>query len=84
MNAHTFSCIVVGSIPPRQAAKGTRLCELICSSLQFRLYQYVKDLVDNVKNKYLKYILYIMSIVENNGFEPLTSCMPCKRSSQLS
>lgn len=22
--------------------------------------------------------------VENNGFEPLTSCMPCKRSSQLS
>ncbi len=22
--------------------------------------------------------------VENNGFEPSTSCMPCKRSSQLS
>ncbi len=22
--------------------------------------------------------------VENTGFEPVTSCMPCKRSSQLS
>ena len=22
--------------------------------------------------------------VEDNGFEPMTSCMPCKRSSQLS
>ena len=26
----------------------------------------------------------VMPNVENNGFEPLTSCMPCKRSSQLS
>ena len=24
------------------------------------------------------------SFVENIGFEPMTSCMPCKRSSQLS
>jgi len=23
-------------------------------------------------------------VVENIGFEPMTSCMPCKRSSQLS
>ena len=24
------------------------------------------------------------SLVENTGLEPVTSCMPCKRSSQLS
>ena len=84
MNAHTFSCIIVGLPRCVKQRTETRLCELICSSLQFRLYQYVKDLVDNVKNKYLKYILYIMSIVENIGIEPMTSCMPCKRSSQLS
>ena len=72
MNAHTFSCIVVGSIPPRQAAKGTRLCELICSSLQFRLYQYVKDLLGPQG-----------PLVENNGFEPLTPCLQSRCSSQL-
>ena len=36
------------------------------------VYQYVKDLI-------LK-----KGIVENIGVEPMTSCMPCKRSSQLS
>lgn len=25
-----------------------------------------------------------LKLVENNGVEPMTSCMPCKRSSQLS
>ncbi len=29
-------------------------------------------------------ILLIVSGVENIGVEPMTSCMPCKRSSQLS
>ena len=28
--------------------------------------------------------LSIIGIVENIGVEPMTSCMPCKRSSQLS
>ena len=35
--------------------------------------QYVKDL-----------LLLLSNNVENIGFEPMTSCMPCKRSSQLS
>jgi len=26
----------------------------------------------------------LIVVVENTGFEPVTSCMPCKRSSQLS
>ena len=37
--------------------------------------QYVIDLFDNSEE---------LSEVENIGIEPMTSCMPCKRSSQLS
>ena len=40
--------------------------------LQSCLCQYVKDLFPR------------KGIVENIGVEPMTSCMPCKRSSQLS
>jgi hypothetical protein len=29
-------------------------------------------------------LLLLFAFVENRGVEPLTSCMPCKRSSQLS
>ena len=36
--------------------------------------QYVKDHVQHL----------LLRIVENIGVEPMTSCMPCKRSSQLS
>ena len=28
--------------------------------------------------------LLTLKLVENTGFEPVASCMPCKRSSQLS
>ena len=28
--------------------------------------------------------LFSVGVVENIGLEPMTSCMPCKRSSQLS
>ena len=41
--------------------------------LQSCLCQYVKDLFPKYKGS-----------VENIGVEPMTSCMPCKRSSQLS
>jgi hypothetical protein len=33
---------------------------------------------------YCKSITYGFIFVENIGVEPMTSCMPCKRSSQLS
>ena len=48
------------------------------SNLQSCLCQYVKDLCDSTLR------LTSMSLVENIGVEPMTSCMPCKRSSQLS
>ena len=73
MNAHTFSCIVVGLPRCVKQRTETRLCELICSSLQFRLYQYVKDLLGPQG-----------PLVENNGFEPLTPCLQSRCSSQLS
>ena len=73
MNAHTFSCIIVGLPRCVKQRTETRLCELICSSLQFRLYQYVKDLLGPQG-----------PLVENNGFEPLTPCLQSRCSSQLS
>ena len=42
------------------------------SNLQSCLCQYVKDPSP------------VKGVVENIGVEPMTSCMPCKRSSQLS
>ena len=41
--------------------------------MQSCLYQYAKELMRYIHRK-----------VENIGVEPMTSCMPCKRSSQLS
>ena len=49
------------------------------SSITYSLVsQYVKDLLATVT------ITLTITIVENIGVEPMTSCMPCKRSSQLS
>ena len=45
----------------------------LLSNLQSCLCQYVKDLFPLFQGQ-----------VENIGVEPMTSCMPCKRSSQLS
>ena len=57
---------------PALAERLIQLCTLTLCSLLFCLCQYVKDRPS------------CKGHVENNGFEPLTSCMPCKRSSQLS
>ena len=66
---------------PETLAQG-REPELILSAVLLKknvslstvlLVQHVKDLADCLKSK-----------VENIGLEPMTSCMPCKRSSQLS
>ena len=44
------------------------------------LYKNVMKCAENKK----RVMLLHHSFVENIGFEPMTSCMPCKRSSQLS
>ena len=36
------------------------------------------------QKKRLKFSRLVIVLVENIGFEPMTSCMPCKRSNQLS
>ena len=36
------------------------------------------------QNYILFFVILIIYLVENIGIEPMTSCMPCKRSSQLS
>ena len=38
----------------------------------------------NKQKKRLKFSRLVIVLVENIGFEPMTSCMPCKRSNQLS
>ena len=69
--------------PTKRAAAHTFSCNLrVLSSTQF------------VKNKVFTYSFLCVSmskidapkrgLVENIGVEPMTSCMPCKRSSQLS
>ena len=82
--AHTFSCSV-RSRPVRKARKGADGSRL--STLQSCLCQYVKDrrgmpagrngAQGPASGKRRRG-------VENIGVEPMTSCMPCKRSSQLS
>ena len=44
------------------------------------VYKIVRRTYENKKRAMLLH----HSFVENIGFEPMTSCMPCKRSSQLS
>jgi hypothetical protein len=39
---------------------------------------------DQIKKSLTKILQVTDNQVENIGFEPMTSCMPCKRSSQLS
>ena len=36
------------------------------------------------QKKRLTFSRFVIAIVENIGFEPMPSCMPCKRSNQLS
>ena len=58
----------------------SRICGTTHSALYFNVVFSTVLLVPNMsKNRPSQ-----KGHVENNGFEPLTSCMPCKRSSQLS
>ena len=59
------------------------------SNLQSCLCQYVKELFPDEKGEMRDMITLTQNsihngTVENIGVEPMTSCMPCKRSSQLS
>ncbi len=48
--------------------------------ISFPFYQTSGWKVQIIKNPHVMRVL----LVENTGVEPVTSCMPCKRSSQLS
>ena len=82
--AHTFSCSVC-SRPVRKAHKGADSSRL--STLQSCLCQYVKDrrgMPSGRNGARGPASGKRRRGVENIGVEPMTSCMPCKRSSQLS
>ena len=67
--AHTFSCIEIFF--------STVLSVTTCQRSFCRVWSQECGVLSSES-------LSTRTIVENNGFEPLTSCMPCKRSSQLS
>ena len=80
-SAHTFS----RTCSPRLLAGGIGTLFLLdCKTLQSCLCQYVKCRLPSVRTRPCGAPPALGERVENIGFEPMTSCMPCKRSSQLS
>ena len=68
------------AVPPRyfhatDITESTRICQ-VSTLTGTKKAAYKSGLIADIEGNY--------SNVENIGFEPMTSCMPCKRSSQLS
>ena len=71
---------VVGQDP-----KATLPCKPFLAPLLGRTRQQAHACLPLASKRPVSYCLQALDIrVEDNGVEPMTSCMPCKRSSQLS